>query len=56
MIYVKKDQTTKAVFVLLSKGRRLNLPIDGMLDMFAVTVLPVLLYGCVKCGVSKITL
>ena len=31
-MYVK-DQATKAMFALLSKGRRLKLPIDIMLDL-----------------------
>ena len=44
-LYVK-DQATKAMFALLSKGRRLNLPIDVMLDLFDKTVVPVLIYGC----------
>ena len=44
-MYVK-DQATKAMFALLSKGRRLKLPIDIMLDLFDKTVVPVLLYGC----------
>ena len=44
-MYVK-DQATKAMFALLSKGRRLKLPIDIMLDLFDKMVVPVLLYGC----------
>ena len=39
-----KDQATKAMFALLSKGRRLKLPIDVMLDLFDKTVLPVILW------------
>ena len=41
-----KDQAIKAMFALLSKGRKLKLPVDIMLDLFDKTVLPVLLYGC----------
>ena len=48
-----KDQATKAMFALLSKGRRLKLPIDVMLDLFDKTVLPVLLYGCEVWGCEK---
>ena len=44
-MYVK-DKATKAMFALLSKGRRLKLPIVIMLDLFDKTVVPVLLYGC----------
>ena len=48
-----KDQATKAMFALLSKGRRLKLPVDIMLDLFDKTVLPVLLYGCEVWGNEK---
>ena len=48
-----KDQATKAMFALLSKGRRLKLPVDIMLDLFDKTVLPVLLYGCEVWGYEK---
>ena len=48
-----KHQATKAMFALLSKGRRLKLPIDIMLDLFDKTVLPVLLYGCEVWGCEK---
>ena len=41
-----KEQGTKAVFALLSKGRVLNLPVDVMLELFDKTVLPIMLYGC----------
>ena len=51
-MYVK-DQATKAMFALLSKGRRLKLPIDIMLDLFDKTVVPVLLYGCEVWGLWK---
>ena len=48
-----KDQATKAMFALLSNGRRLKLPVDIMLDLFDKTVLPVLLYGCEVWGYEK---
>ncbi len=41
-----KDQATKAMFALLSKGRMLNLPVDVMLELYDKTVLPIMLYGC----------
>ena len=41
-----KEQATKAMFALLSKGRVLNLPVDVMLELFDKTVLPIMLYGC----------
>ena len=41
-----KEQATKAMFALLSKGRVLQLPVDVMLELFDKTVLPIMLYGC----------
>ena len=40
-----KEQATKAMFSLLSKGRTLQLPVDVMLDLYEKTVLPIMLYG-----------
>ena len=40
------DQAMRAMFSLLSKGRRLKLPTDLMLDLFDKTIVPILLYGC----------
>ena len=39
-------QANNAMFALLSKGRKLSLPIDIMLHLFDSTILPILLYGC----------
>jgi len=41
-----KEQATKAMFALLSKGRMHQLPTDVMLELFDKTVLPIMLYGC----------
>ena len=40
------DQANKAMFSLIKKARYLNSPIHMQLDLFDVTVLPVILYGC----------
>jgi len=48
-----KEQSTKAMFALLSKGRTLQLPVDIMLEMFEKTVLPIMLYGCEVWGYGK---
>ena len=39
-------QARKAMFSLVTKSRRLQLPVDLQLELFDKTVLPVLLYGC----------
>ena len=41
-----KEQALRAVFALLSKGRKLHLPIDIMIDLFEKCIIPILLYGC----------
>ena len=51
-----KDQATRAMFSILSKGRRLSLPIDVQLDLFDKTVAPILLYGCEVWGYENTTL
>ena len=48
-----KEKATRAAFALLSKGRRLKLPVDIMLDLFNKTVLPILLYGCEVWGTEN---
>ena len=40
------DQASKAMFSILTKSRRLMLPIDIQIDLFEKTVVPILLYGC----------
>ena len=40
------QQATKAMYSLLTKSRRLCLPIDITCDLFDKTVLPVLIYSC----------
>ena len=39
------EQGLKAMYALLSKGRRMQLPVDIMLNIFDHVVLPILLYG-----------
>ena len=40
------DLAQKAMFSLLTKSRRLLLPIDLQIELFEKTVVPILLYGC----------
>ena len=40
------DLARKAMFSLLTKARRLLLPIDLQLELFEKTIVPILLYGC----------
>ena len=40
------SQARRAMFVLLQKARILRLPIDIVLELFDICVVPVLLYGC----------
>ena len=40
------DQATRAMYALISKSRKLNLPIDIQLHLFDSLVVPILLYGC----------
>jgi hypothetical protein len=40
------NQSSKAMYSLLCKARKLNLPIDLQLELFDYLVLPVLNYGC----------
>ena len=40
------SQARKAMFSLLTKARRLLLPIDVVIDLFDKCVVPILLYGC----------
>ena len=42
------------MFYLISKARRLDLPIDIQLQLFDSTVLPILLYGCEIWGYSNV--
>ena len=49
------DQARKAMFSLLTKARRLCLPVDLQLELFHKTVLPILLYGCEVWGHKNVT-
>ena len=49
-----KEQATRAMFVLLSKKRKYNLPLDIMLDLFDKT--PIILYGCEVWGIENFDL
>ena len=52
---IKKQvsQAQKAMFSLLTKARRLLLPIDIQLDLFEKMVVPILLYGCEVWGCTN---
>ena len=39
-------QARRAMFSLVSKARKLDLPIDIQLELFDQLVIPILLYGC----------
>ena len=49
-----KSQATRAMFSLVSKCRKLKLPIDTQLELFDSTVLPIMLYGAEVWGQEKI--
>ena len=48
-----RTQASRAMFSLISKSRRLRLPIDIQLELFDKTVVPILLYGCEIWGYSR---
>ena len=48
-------QAKRALFSLLSKARRLQLPLDLQCHLFDTCVVPVLLYGCEIWGFSDLT-
>ena len=49
-----RDQGRKAMFLLLSKGRQLQLSLGTYLQLFEKMVLPVLTYGCEVWGFEKL--
>ena len=49
------DQARKAMFSLITKARRLQLPVDLQIELFDKTVVPILLYGCEVWGCSNIS-
>ena len=51
-----RSQASRAMFSLISKARRLSLPIDIQLQLFDSTVLPILLYGCEIWGYTNVSL
>jgi hypothetical protein len=44
------QQARKAMFIVLKKARKLNLPIDMQLELFDTMVVPILLYGAEMWG------
>ena len=48
------DKASKAMYSLIQKGRRLNLPTDIMLKLFDSCVEPILLYGCEVWGYENV--
>ena len=49
------DQARKAMFSMITKARRLQLPVDTQIEIFDRTVLPILLYGSEVWGCSNIS-
>ena len=49
------NQARKAMFSMLSKVKKLMLPVDIQLDLFDKLVLPVLLYGCEVWGFDDLS-
>ena len=49
-------QAKKAMFSLITKSRRLQVPIDITLDLFDKLVLPILIYGCEVWGHTNLKL
>ncbi len=47
-------QAEKAMYALIRKIRRLNLPVDLQFQMFDAMVKPILLYGCEAWGTEKL--
>ena len=47
------DQARKAMFAVLSKSRKLHLPVDIQLQLFDSMVIPILLYGSEETGFEK---
>ena len=41
-----KKQGNRAIFSVIKKSRKGNLPIDIQFELFDKTVLPIILYGC----------
>ena len=48
------SQTKKAMFSLITKSRRLDVPFDITLDLFEKLVLPILIYGSEVWGHSNL--
>ena len=48
------DKASKAMYSLMQKGRRLNLPTDVMLKLFDMCIKPILVYGCEVWGYENV--
>ena len=47
------DRARKAMFAVLSKSRKLHLPVDIQLQLFGSMVIPIFLYGSEVTGFEK---
>ena len=47
-------QAQRAAFALISRAKRLEFPLDTILDLYKSMVLPILLYGCEAWGCEKL--
>lgn len=48
-------QARRALFALLTKSRRLSLPIDIQCELFEKTIMPILLFGCEVWGYCNVS-
>jgi len=48
------DQASKAMFSIIGKARKLNLPVEIQMHLFDSVVLPILLYGCEVWGSQQV--
>ncbi len=45
-----KEQATRAMYSIIGKARKFDLPVDIQIELFNAMVLPVLAYGSELCG------
>ena len=47
-------QTKRAMFALITKGRRLSLPLDVLFELFDKLIIPIITYGSEVIGINNI--
>ncbi len=40
-----KEEATRAIYSVIGKGKKFDLPVDMQMELFSAMVLPVLTYG-----------